>query len=189
MKNNKGFMLVEVVITSTVIITALMGLYVTFNKLYNLYNVRDSYFDIDGVYAIKGIINYLIDTDRLNYVANKVNENMQYNIIDVDDNNLGGGCSSVIDSDIDSDIDWVDYCANVKATYNIQKFLVVKKSKDQLEEIKKANINQTFYDYLSYIEDYYVFDDNIDNIDNIQYLVIVEYKSGDKYNYSSLEVS
>jgi hypothetical protein len=178
MKNNKGFMLVEVVITSTVIITALMGLYVTFNKLYNLYNVRDSYFDIDGVYAIKGIINYLIDTDQLNYVANKVNENMQYNIIDVDDNNLGGGCSS--------DINWGDdsgYCANVKATYNIQKFLVVKKSKDQLEEIKKANINQTFYDYLSYIEDYYVFDDNI------QYLVIVEYKSGDKYNYSSLEVS
>ena len=35
MKNNKGFMLAEVIITATVIITALVSLYATYNSLTN----------------------------------------------------------------------------------------------------------------------------------------------------------
>ncbi len=34
MKNNKGFMLVEVIVTSTIIVTAMIGLYTSFNKIY-----------------------------------------------------------------------------------------------------------------------------------------------------------
>ena len=69
-KNNKGFMLAEVVITSTIILTALVSLYVTFNKLYSNYNTRNSYYNIDGFYAIKGMINYLIDSGKLNEILN-----------------------------------------------------------------------------------------------------------------------
>ena len=39
MKNNKGFMLAEAVITSTIVLTTLIGLYATFSRLYNLYNI------------------------------------------------------------------------------------------------------------------------------------------------------
>jgi len=40
-KNNKGFMLAEVVIVSAVIMTCLVTLYTSFNKMYNLY--KDTY--------------------------------------------------------------------------------------------------------------------------------------------------
>ena len=60
MKNNKGFMLAEVVVTSTIVLTSLISLYITFNKLYNNYEIRSNYYDVDGIYAIKNMINNLI---------------------------------------------------------------------------------------------------------------------------------
>ena len=47
MKNNKGFMLAEAIITSTIVLTTLVGLYANFMKLYNVYKIRDTYYDID----------------------------------------------------------------------------------------------------------------------------------------------
>ena len=59
MKNNKGFMLAEVVVTSTIILTALISFYTTFNNLYRRYEIHTKYYDIDGVYAIKELGNVL----------------------------------------------------------------------------------------------------------------------------------
>ena len=54
-KNNKGFMLAEVVIVSAVLITTLVSLYAGFAKVYKAYEERSSFFDTDSIYALKSI--------------------------------------------------------------------------------------------------------------------------------------
>ena len=187
MKNNKGFMLAEAVITSTVVLTTLIGLYATFSRLYNLYNIRTTYFDIDGIYAIKGIINNLLigSNPKLNSVLSRVGRTPK-SIIN------GAAC----DTNIFNDGNSKDYCASLVTTYNVNKMYVVKYNKDSVRKLKnEANIHQTFKDYIDYVSNYYPFndsnaDDSLENKINIddgyKYLFIVEYKNGDDYYYSNL---
>lgn len=168
MKNNKGFMLAEAVITSTVVLTTLIGLYATFTKLYNAYNIRTTYFDIDGMYAIKGMIDHLIDNGEVN---NKL-QNLQSattNYISLIQNNV---CQT-------SDI----YCSSLTKLYDIENLYIIKYETESLSSLKNIISRQTFKDYLEYIRNYYTFDTEEDGYN---YLFILEYKNGDKYYYSSL---
>ena len=71
-KNNKGFMLAEVVITSTVVMTAMISLYFTFNKIYARYNTLTTYKNVDGMYAIENIIDNMISDENTNTNINKI---------------------------------------------------------------------------------------------------------------------
>ena len=82
-KNNKVFMLVEVIITSTVIATAMVSLYSTFNKLYTSYNQKTTYHNIDSIFATKITINYLLD-NNFNSFINNTFATSQYKIL-IDD--------------------------------------------------------------------------------------------------------
>ena len=62
-KNNKGFMLVEVIITSTVILTGMILFYSSFNSLFSKYKEREVYHDIDAFYATKEMINALLENN------------------------------------------------------------------------------------------------------------------------------
>ena len=130
MKNNKGFMLAEVVVTSTIILTSLMSLYVTFNKLYKNYEIRSKYFDIDGVYAIKAVINTKLKSGDLNKI---IKDNTNY--------------TSILTDDV----------KNIKETYNIENMYIVKK--DNLDALKTETSRNTFKDYLTYMEKYYKLND------------------------------
>lgn len=169
MKNNKGFMLAEAVITSTVVLTTLIGLYTTFTRLYNLYNIRATYFDIDGVYAIKGMVDHLIDTGNINVQLGKLENNDTSNYASIVS---AGKC-------IDSND---DYCSSLKNFYNIENMFIVKYDKNKVDLVGKGVTNQTFKDYIDYISNYYAFNDE----DGYVYLFIVEYKNGDDLYYSSL---
>lgn len=185
MKNNKGFMLVEVIITSTVIITSLMGLYVTFNKIYNGYNVRGSYFDIDGVYAIRGMMHQLFDSGGINDALKNVTDE-QANII------IGGGsCNGSLGTEDR------EYCEKLGTLYNIHNLIIIRHKKSSIDILNTSVSNQTFKDYLEYVKNYYTFDsdDTLDNsgsfTDEYSYLWLIEYKnasSDSSYEYSSLEV-
>lgn len=173
MKNNKGFMLAEAVITSTVVLTTLIGLYATFTKLYNAYNIRTTYFDIDGIYAIKGMIDHLIDNGEINGIINNLkNMETQKLIKLIDKGKYFRGKTD-------------EYCNSLTELYNIDNMYIVKYEKEEVLKINKEEINQTFKDYLTYISTYYSFDLEEDGYN---YLFIVEYKNGDKYYYSSLGV-
>ena len=182
MKNNKGFMLAEAVITSTIVLTTLIGLYTTFSRLYNLYNIRTTYFDIDGVYAIKGMIDNLIITNKMNEMLSNLTSNDFYNLI------KNKQCLNNIDIRD-------GYCNSLIDLYKIENMYIIKYKKDAVTNLKKQNINQTFKDYLDYISDYYSFadsnvndptDNKINVDDGYKYLFVVEYKNGKDYYYSSL---
>lgn len=166
-------MLAEAIITSTIVLTTLVGLYANFMKLYNVYKIRDTYYDIDGVYAIKNAIDAMIDDGSLagTLALNTINTNsksiINNNICIVSNNNN-------------------NYCNFLKGTYSIKNMYVVKYDKYSIAELKNQVLNQTFKDYLNYIEKYYNF--NMDDDNKYSYLFVVEYKKNDKYYYSSLGV-
>ena len=67
-RNNKGFMLAEVVIVSAILITTLTSLYAGFARVYKAYEERSSFFDIDSIYALKNIEDTLIDNMEFNNI-------------------------------------------------------------------------------------------------------------------------
>ena len=131
MKNNKGFMLAEVVVTSTIVLTTLISLYVTFNKLYNKYETNSKYFDIDGIYAIKAVINTKLESGDLNTIIKNTST-----------------YTPLLTSDVNS----------IKDAYNIEEMYIVKKG--SLDALKSGDINNTFKDYLTYMGKYYKISDN-----------------------------
>ena len=71
-KSRKGFMLVEVVITSAVIITALVFLYSSFSKLFVKYNSKTNYHNVDALYATKEMVDYLFKNDFNQFINIKL---------------------------------------------------------------------------------------------------------------------
>ena len=165
-------MLAEAIITSTIVLTTLVGLYANFMKLYNVYKIRDTYYDIDGVYAIKNAIDAMIDDGSL---AGTLAETLVLNT----------NCNPIIKND-KCDVSNNNYCSFLKGTYSIKNMYVVKYDKDSIAKLKKQVLNQTFKDYLNYIEKYYNF--NMDDDNKYSYLFVVEYQKNEKYYYSSLGV-
>lgn len=165
-KNSKGFMLAEVVITSTIVMTAMIGLYATFTKIYNIYNIRTTYCNIDGVYASKKIADYLITTDTNNINTLLSNANDGYSELDTDSDETFKG---------------------LKNAYNIQNAYVVKFTSSSIDNLKKSttlSIKETFKDYLEYLNNYY----KLPLTDDGSFLVIVEYGSEDNLQYSNIKV-
>ncbi len=165
-------MLAEAIITSTIVLTTLVGLYANFMKLYNVYKIRDTYYDIDGVYAIKNAIDAMIDGGSL--AGTLVLDNGNYKPI------INNDKCAVSNN---------NYCNFLKGTYNIKNMYVIKYDKVSIGNLKGQTgqtLNQTFKDYLNYIEKYYNF--NMDEDNKYSYLFVVEYQKNQKYYYSSLGV-
>ena len=72
LKNNKGFMLIEVIVTSTIVVTTMIALYAGYIKLYNTYKQRNSYYNIDATYATKEMLNAMLEKNNGN-VRLKIN--------------------------------------------------------------------------------------------------------------------
>ena len=77
MKNRKGFMLAELVVSATVVISTMVGLYALYARLYHLYKEKTNYYSIDGVYATKMIMDLYM---RDNYFNVFVNQELQNNV-------------------------------------------------------------------------------------------------------------
>ncbi|MBQ2873438.1 MAG: hypothetical protein IJE89_05515 [Bacilli bacterium] len=50
--NNKGFMMAEVIVVATVVLAAMVGFYVSYNKIISLYNNRVDYYDVATLYEL-----------------------------------------------------------------------------------------------------------------------------------------
>lgn len=172
-KNNKGFMLAEVVVTSTIVLTALVSLYTTFSKLNSNYNTRKNYYNIDGMYAIKGMINYSIETNKLNEILS--DETTNFNKFYFIEN---ANCNSPYLND--------NYCSALVDLYGIQNMVIVSyKGNDKKSAVDLINpSNETFKDYIDFVKKYYNFNDN----SKYNYLILVEYNTSDSKDlkYSSM---
>lgn len=50
--SNKGFMMAEVIVVSAVIMTTLVALYTSYNKIFSIYNQRVRYYDVTTLYEL-----------------------------------------------------------------------------------------------------------------------------------------
>ena len=183
-KNNKGFMLIEAIITSVVIATALIGLYSVFNKLYTSYSKNSKYYSIDGIYAAKVTFNYLFNDGNFNLFINNTIGEEGYKVI-MDDNNCYYD-NNVYNSS-DSKYTQTKICQSIKGTYNVNKMIIVEYDKTVLEEnIMTLDINQTFKEYIEFVNGYY---DVSDGNTKYSYLILTEINDGeDNYVYANLGV-
>ena len=182
-KNNQGFMLAEVVIVSTVIVTTLVVLYASSSKLSILYDERSRYYNIDGIYAIKSMVNDLLGEDKLNNILSSENFTNSDYIYLIKNNNCN---TDIFNSD--------SMCTSLKNLYNIKNMVITKANNIYLKESEGEDkflgvedntleMNETFKDYLKYLSNYYA-----DTYD-FEYLVILEYgTNNDKLYYSNLRL-
>lgn len=149
-KNNKGFMLAEVVIVSAVLITTLVSLYVGFAKVYKAYEERSSFFDTDSIYALKSIEDTLIDEGLFNNIINEINTS---NYVSYLAENLTD------DSYINS------YLKELLGNYNIEYFYITKYDNASLTTIIESDANNIiFNDFLKHLQKNLTFDNNYNYI-------------------------
>ena len=144
--NRKGFMLAEVVVVSVVIATVLVTLFVGLNNVSSAYEIRNRYYDVDSLYAAMEINDILIREDAIDNLLN---------------NN-----STILFSNNEV-IKFMGFYKN-STSYDISKSYFVPYNKSKLNDLKSMNINQTFKDYIEYLNGNLNFDDNYD------YMIIVE---------------
>ena len=180
-KNNKGFMLAETIVTTVVIVSAMIGLYSIFNRLYNQYNKYNSYYNIDGKYAIINTVDYLLIND-FNGMINTIFENKQFFTIMKKEGDI---CSKYNNIDITNFLNQ-DTCKTIRDTYNINEMIIAEYDASVLEkDIKNDNMNQTFKEYIDYVIGYY----DVSNDDTkFSYIVLVEIKDGDDYYYANMGI-
>jgi len=198
-KNSKGFMLAEVVVSGTIIITSMVILYATFNKLYTMYNERNSYYNIDGMYASKMMADYLINDDFNNKINDIFGNSTNYVVIANGECQLSNkrekndGTVIEVNASIDQNL-----CSGLQKAYNVNTMIITEYDKSVLlNEIKKDTrlnkiadgtnliFNQTFKDYIDFVVNYYNIGDN--NV-NYNYIILTEIKNGDNYYYSCLGI-
>lgn len=182
-KNKKGFMLAEAVVSATVIITSMILLYSTFNRLYLLYSEKNSYYNIDAVYATKTMINSLMDNNFEKYI-NDIFVGSTYKVIMEDyipdDEVEEKKCVENEISPNDS------ICTKLKGLYKVNKMIISEYDKSTLKtDLKNLSINKSFKDYIDYVIGYY----GVSNHDTkYSYIVLTEIKDGDDYYYANLGI-
>ena len=181
-------MLAELVISATVVISTMVGLYSLYSKLYNRYKEKNSYYSVDAMYATKEMIDVMISNSEFNTFINRSFSTSSSAFIIND-----GMCME------NSPIE----CYGIQPLYSIKNMVIVEyglcslidneKCKSNTEnsgEVDNVNNNnkplieqinnQTFKDYIRYLVNYYDIE-NIsaygENESNYHYLVITELDS------------
>lgn len=67
-KDNRGFMLAEVIIVSSIVVTVLVTMYTGLNKLFVKYDELSRYYNVDAIYMAKNVEDYLIDSFQMGSV-------------------------------------------------------------------------------------------------------------------------
>lgn len=175
-KNNKGFMLIEVIVTSTIVLTTMILLYSSFNRLSNNYKTRNSYYNLDATYATKEMINSMLKNEEgnINEFINATFYNKRYEYIIKKE---GGSINCKIS---------INSCNNLKEFYSIENMIFSEYDPESLNYLKdNESINQTFREYIEYLDKYY----DIESTKyDYNYIILTEVKEKNNYYYANLRM-
>lgn len=174
-KNNKGFMMIEVIVTATVVMTVMITFYASFSRMYSRYKVRNSYYNLDAVYATKEMIDSMFKTGDGNinsFIKNKFNNSNGYGLI-IDN----GVCIDGVPKS----------CTIFNDLYGINEMILVKYDEASLNRVKESSAatNQTFDDYIDYLKIYY---DVKTTNSEYEYIVLTEIENDNDNYYASLRI-
>lgn len=166
MKNNRGFMLVEVIVTSTIIVTALVGFYASFSRLYKNYSEKEHYYNIDAIYATREMIDSIFDQDVGKFINDIFHSGTSKYLV------KNGSCTD----------NSIYLCSEIVPFYKIENMIVVEYDKTSLQGVSITN--QTFKEYRDYVINYY----DITTNKEYSYLFLTEIHDGNNYYYANLRV-
>lgn len=148
--DRKGFMLAEVVVVSVVIATVLVTLFVGLNKVSSAYDNRNKYYDVDSLYIAMEINEILKRKATIDVLRNNGNIALLY----------GNGYG------VDNFMDF--YADENNIGYYISSTYFVPYQSEKLSGLKEEDINQSFKDYIDYLNG------NLDFGRDYDYIIIVE---------------
>ena len=151
--NNKGFVITEVLILSTVILGVLTLMYVQFKSVNRSYQYSFKYDTVEGLYLANNIVNYINDGNYDNLVE-QVNSNPK-------------GYIDITECTIENS-NLISYCNSLFQKSEIEKILF---TKENLIDLKR-NISDFDNDMQNYIKQIKTLNDEKD------YRIIVKYKDG-----------
>ena len=133
MKNNKGFMMAEVIIVSAIVLATLATLAVSYNRILGNYNSKLSYYDSMVLFRLAYFRDTLIDKDLINGLIGT------HNSVAVIYDTAGGGVLS------DGDIE--------KLNNMSEKVYLINNNQASVAEnvLSTYSVNETFSDYISYL--------------------------------------
>ena len=140
--NNKGFMMIEILVVSTFIISVFIYLFVQFRSINHSYQISFKYNTANGLYAVNNIKNFLNYIDIIN-IENGVEDFYYVDISECPENFIQ---STVI-----------EYCEILFEKLNIEKVYITKQDLTDLKlHIKRSQFTpldedtKDFIDYIKY---------------------------------------
>ncbi len=195
-KKKNGFMLAELIVTATVVIAAMVGLYAGYNNVYTLYKKRNNYYNIDGIYATKEMINHYMKNDLNKIINNNLGENITSG---TESSNTKYYFYIIKDNQCQDKEDIT--CKTIQKLYNIENMIfseydkcILNPNKYKCSSNTKQNIvpldisNETFKEYIDYVINYY----NIEDNNEYSYIVLTEINNNEDNEeniyYSNLRI-
>lgn len=189
-------MLAELIVTATVVIAAMVGLYAGYNNVYTLYKKRNNYYNIDGIYATKEMINHYMKNDLNKIINNNLGENITSG---TESSNTKYYFYIIKDNQCQDKEDIT--CKTIQKLYNIENMIfseydkcILNPNKYKCSSNTKQNIvpldisNETFKEYIDYVINYY----NIEDNNEYSYIVLTEINNNEDNEeniyYSNLRI-
>lgn len=96
-KDNRGFMLAEVIIVSSIVVTVLVTMYTGLNKLFVKYDELSRYYNVDAIYMAKNVEDYLIDSFQMGSV---IGNSSSVGYVDLRDGEYFKNAENLISNDV-----------------------------------------------------------------------------------------
>lgn len=167
--NKKGFMLAEVVITSSVVAVILVTIYIGINRMNNAYDKRNRYYDIDA-----------------QQVAMEVNDLLKRNYTAIDIfNDYNKDYISLITIEEDNEIGYDEILNIYNKKFKTPPKVYLVNNEQGFKDLKKEQSNNLFKDYTDYYINKYK-----DDLSSYSYFVVVELQKKDENDcyYYTLKV-
>lgn len=130
--NNKGFMMAEVVITCSIVVITLVGLFTSYNRMYVKYQERTNYYNVDNSYACNYLKNILIEEGIL-----YANTSSYYQVDNISDNKI----------------------TYLKNSYDIESAIVIDLTKENdITKVITDDMNTTYKEYIKYLSNNIIYD-------------------------------
>ena len=185
-KNQKGFMLVELIITSTIVVAAMVTLYTNFNKVYSLYKTKNNYYNVDGVYATKEMTKNLLNNDFNKFINEPSPDNTTQEYKYIIKKNQCNLKSQDINNLTLEEVKKLEICLQIQELYGVKNMIFTEYSKEKISSIKDDNnLNETFKEYIEYVINYY---DITDSEKEFSYIILTEIGGNGSYYYSNLRI-
>mgnify|MGYP001035392841 CR=1 FL=1 len=184
-KREKGFMLVETLVVSTLVSTVLIALYVQFNNIVKNFNRDFNYNSINNLYATQTIKKFILKDADGNFYKNlklelekKISENKFYFL------KIANACDGVSDN-----LYSVPNCnifSDLTSFYQVEQIIFTRESAKLKEEDYPLLKSQNFVAFINTIKNDPdpMFDDDLNQIYN--YRIIIEFANNE---YATLAIA